>query len=144
MGVDASAKKRTEIRIRDRVDMMYAQRMGWMDIADSGRRVDSRYGLNRFVSEQFSEGLSWVGGAHEVFADECDVETCGAEGLEVLVGFDPRFGDEVDVGGDERFEFDGVVEVGGHGGEVSVVDAEEDAFVGGGFEDGEDTLEVVL
>ena len=137
-------RKRSGIRIRDRVDMMDAQRMGWVDIADSGRRVDSRYGLNRFVSEQFGEGLSWVGGSHEVFADEGDVETCGAEGLEVLVGLDPGLGDEVDVGGDEWFKFDGVVEVGGHGGEVSVVDAEEDSFVGGGFEDGEDALKVCL
>lgn len=147
MGVDASAKKRTEIRMRNRVDMMDAQRMGWVDIAvgwgDRAYQTDRRLG-GRFVSKQFGEGLSWVGGAHEVFADECDVEAGVTEGLEVLAGFDSRFGDEVDVWWDAWFEFDGVVEVGGHGGEVSVVDAEEDAFVWGGFEDGEDALKVCL
>jgi len=58
-----------------------------------------------------------------VLSDEGDVEACGFEGLEVGGGADAGFGDEVDVVGDEGFEVDGVVEVGGHFGEVAVVDA---------------------
>lgn len=38
--------------------------------------------------EHGCEGGSGVLGPHEVFSDECDVEACVFEGLEVLVGAD--------------------------------------------------------
>ncbi len=47
--------------------------------------------------------------------------------------------------GDEGFEADRMAQVGGHFGEVAVVDAQEEAVVVvalGGFDDGKDAVEV--
>lgn len=94
--------------------------------------------------EHGGEGVSGVLGPHEVLSDEGDVEAGGFEGGEVLGGADAGFGDEWEVVGDEGFEFDGVMEVGFHFGEVAVVDAEEEARGVCAFDDGEDSAEVGL
>ena len=60
-------------------------------------------------------------------ADQGDVEPGGFEGLEIGGGLDAGFCDEIDVRGDEGFEVDGMVEIGGHCGEIAVIDAQEDA-----------------
>ena len=76
-----------------------------------------------------------------MFSDEGDAEPGAVEVGEVVAGADPGLGDDSGGVGEVAQESDGVVEVGGHGAEVSVVDP-EDGFGAGGGEGGESSWEV--
>ncbi len=79
--------------------------------------------------------------AHEGFADEDGVEVGGDELPDVGAGFDAAFGDEDFFVGDEFAELQRGVEIGLHGFEVAVIDAEQTAGVLGIFYEVADTLE---
>ena len=82
--------------------------------------------------QQRTQGVAWVGGAHEGFADEEGVKAGVAEAGDVGGGFDAAFGDLDDVGRDAVDELERGIEVNVEGMEVAVVDPDEVASGGEG------------
>lgn len=91
--------------------------------------------------DECAQGDFGVGLFHEGFADEHSVDAVGFEFEGVLVCADARFADKDGEVGHVVDEVDGVIEVGGHGAQVAVVDAEQ-AAAGVGGDHGLDAVEV--